>query len=173
MLAGNYGKTQVLHINFDEGLPDSHATMRNFCNLLATKPDVAKVPFLIDSSTFDVVENGMQCIQGKCIVNSISLKVGEKEFIRHTRLVMRYGATVVVTALDEDGQSATTDEQVRNCTRVYRTLVDVADFNPNVIIFDPNILTVATGIAEHNNYAKDFFEASTVIRSVLPAVDDT
>lgn len=180
VLAGNYGKmqeialkqvnngAQVLDINFDEGLLDSHATMRKFCNLLATEPDVAKVPFMIDSSKFDVVENGLQCIQGKCIVNSISLKVGEKEFIRHARLVKRYGAAVVVMAFDEDGQAATKDEKIRICTRAYRILVDVIDFNPNDIIFDPNILTVATGIEEHNNYAKDFFEACEVIRRDLP-----
>lgn len=159
---------QVLDINFDEGLLDSHATMRKFCNLLATEPDVAKVPFMIDSSKFDVVEQGLQCIQGKCIVNSISLKVGEDEFIRHAKLVKRYGAAVVVMAFDEEGQAATMKDKIRICTRAYNILLDVVNFNPNDIIFDPNILTVATGIEEHNNYAKDFFDAAAIIRRDLP-----
>lgn len=180
VMAGNYEKmqeialkqvnngAQVLDINFDEGLLDSHAVMRKFCNLLATEPDVARVPFMIDSSKFDVVEQGLQCIQGKCIVNSISLKVGEAEFIRHAELVKRYGAAVVVMAFDEEGQAATKMEKVRICTRAYNILVDKVKFNPNDIIFDPNILTVATGIDEHNNYAKDFFEATEIIRRDLP-----
>lgn len=180
VIAGNYEKmqeialkqvnngAQVLDINFDEGLLDSHATMRKFCNLLATEPDIAKVPFMIDSSKFEVVEAGLQCIQGKCIVNSISLKVGEDEFIRHAHLVKRYGAAVVVMAFDEYGQAATKEDKVRICTRAYNILVDEVKFNPNDIIFDPNILTVATGIEEHNNYAKDFFEAAEVIRRDLP-----
>ena len=180
VIAGNYEKmqniaikqvdngAQVIDINFDEGLLDSHAVMRKFCNLLATEPDVAKVPFMIDSSKFDVVEQGLQCIQGKCIVNSISLKVGEEEFIRHAKLVKQYGAAVVVMAFDEEGQAATKDDKVRICTRAYNILVDQVKFNPNDIIFDPNILTVATGIEEHNNYAQDFFEATTIIRRDLP-----
>lgn len=180
VIAGNYDKmqeiaikqvengAQVIDLNFDEGLLDSHAVMRRFCNLLATEPDVAKVPFMIDSSKFDVVEQGLQCIQGKCIVNSISLKVGEEEFLANARTVKRYGAAVVVMAFDEEGQAATKDEKIRICTRAYRLLVDKVDFNPNDIIFDPNILTVATGIEEHNNYAVDFFEATKVIRDTLP-----
>lgn len=180
VLKGNYEKmleialkqvangAQVIDINFDEGLLDSHATMRKFCNLLATEPDVAKVPFMIDSSKFSVVLEGLQCIQGKCIVNSISLKVGEEEFIRHAKLVKQYGAAVVVMAFDEEGQAATRDEKIRICTRAYRILVDVVRFNPNDIIFDPNILTVATGIEEHNNYARDFLEATEIIRRDLP-----
>lgn len=180
VLGGNYEKmqeialkqvnngAQVLDINFDEGLLDSHAVMRKFCNLLATEPDVAKVPFMIDSSKFDVVEQGLQCIQGKCIVNSISLKVGVDEFIRHAKLVKRYGAAVVVMAFDEQGQAATRDDKVRICSRAYKILVEDVKFNPNDIIFDPNILTVATGIEEHNNYAKDFFEATRIIKDTLP-----
>lgn len=159
---------QVIDINFDEGLLDSHAVMRKFCNLLATEPDVAKVPFMIDSSKFEVVEQGLQCIQGKCIVNSISLKVGEEEFIRHAKIVKRYGAAVVVMAFDEEGQAATRDDKIRICTRAYNILVDTIGFNPNDIIFDPNILTVATGIEEHNNYAVDFFEATKIIKETLP-----
>lgn len=180
VLAGNYDKmqdialkqvnngAQVLDINFDEGLLDSYASMRKFCNLLATEPDIAKVPFMIDSSKFDVVETGLQCLQGKCIVNSISLKVGEEDFIRHATLVKKYGAAVVVMAFDEEGQAATKEDKVRICTRAYRILVDKVKFDPCDIIFDPNILTVATGIEEHNNYAKDFFEASMIIRRDLP-----
>jgi 5-methyltetrahydrofolate--homocysteine methyltransferase len=180
VIAGNYDKmqeiaikqvengAQVIDLNFDEGLLDSHAVMRRFCNLLATEPDVAKVPFMIDSSKFSVVEQGLQCIQGKCIVNSISLKGGVDEFIANARTVKRYGAAVVVMAFDEEGQAATRDEKVRICTRAYRILVDTVGFNPNDIIFDPNILTVATGIEEHNNYAVDFFEATRVIRDTLP-----
>eukprot|EP00178_Gracilaria_changii_P009173 TRINITY_DN26_c1_g1_i1.p1 TRINITY_DN26_c1_g1~~TRINITY_DN26_c1_g1_i1.p1 ORF type:complete len:1274 (-),score=278.80 TRINITY_DN26_c1_g1_i1:4061-7882(-) len=180
VLAGNYEKmqeialkqvdngAQVLDINFDEGLLDSHAVMRKFCNLLATEPDVAKVPFMIDSSKFDVVEQGLQCIQGKCIVNSISLKVGVDEFVRHAKLVKRYGAAVVVMAFDEEGQAASRDDKVRICARAYKILVEDVKFNPNDIIFDPNILTVATGIEEHNNYAKDFFEATKIIKDTLP-----
>lgn len=180
VLAGKYEKmqeialkqvnngAQVLDINFDEGLLDSHAVMRKFCNLLATEPDVAKVPFMIDSSKFDVVEQGLQCVQGKCIVNSISLKVGEEEFIRHAKLVKQYGAAVVVMAFDEQGQAATKEDKIRICTRAYRILVDRVGFNPSDIIFDPNILTVATGIEEHNNYAVDFFEATEEIRQTLP-----
>lgn len=180
VLAGNYEKmlaiavkqvnngAQVIDLNFDEGLLDSHAVMRKFCNLLATEPDVAKVPFMIDSSKFDVVEQGLQCVQGKCIVNSISLKVGEEEFIRHAEIVKQYGAAVVVMAFDEEGQAATKEDKIRICTRAYNILVDKVKFNPNDIIFDPNILTVATGIEEHNNYAKDFFEATEVIKRDLP-----
>lgn len=180
VIAGNYNNmqqvaikqvengAQVIDLNFDEGLLDSHAVMRKFSNLLATEPDVAKVPFMIDSSKFDVCEQGLQCLQGKCIVNSISLKGGEEEFLKNARKVKRYGAAVVVMAFDEEGQAATKDEKIRICTRAYRLLVDVVDFNPNDIIFDPNILTIATGIDEHNNYAVDFFEATEVIRKTLP-----
>eukprot|EP00168_Porphyra_purpurea_P012168 TRINITY_DN3167_c0_g1_i10.p1 TRINITY_DN3167_c0_g1~~TRINITY_DN3167_c0_g1_i10.p1 ORF type:complete len:1184 (+),score=561.79 TRINITY_DN3167_c0_g1_i10:408-3959(+) len=180
VIAGNYDKmleialkqvengAQVIDLNFDEGLLDSHAVMRRFCNLLATEPDVAKVPFMIDSSKFDVIEQGLMCTQGKCIVNSISLKSGEDEFRRHARLVQRYGAAVVVMAFDEQGQAATTEDKIRICTRAYRILVDEVGFYPHDIIFDPNILTVATGIDEHNGYAVSFFDATQAIRKSLP-----
>lgn len=180
VLAGDYEKmlaiaikqvengAQVIDINFDEGLLDSHAVMRRFCNLLATEPEVAKVPFMIDSSKFSVIEEGLQCTQGKCIVNSISLKEGEDVFLRYARLVKRYGAAVVVMAFDEQGQAATTEDKISICTRAYHLLVDKVAFNPNDIIFDPNILTVATGIEEHNAYAVNFFEATKVIRETLP-----
>lgn len=180
VIAGNYDKmleialkqvengAQVIDLNFDEGLLDSHAVMRRFCNLLATEPDVAKVPFMIDSSKFGVIEQGLMCTQGKCIVNSISLKSGEDEFRRHARLVQRYGAAVVVMAFDEEGQAATTEDKIRICTRAYRILVDEVGFYPHDIIFDPNILTVATGIEEHNSYAVSFFDATEAIRKTLP-----
>eukprot|EP00180_Rhodochaete_pulchella_P001423 Plantae.Rhodophyta-Rhodochaete_pulchella.ctg2237.p1 GENE.Plantae.Rhodophyta-Rhodochaete_pulchella.ctg2237~~Plantae.Rhodophyta-Rhodochaete_pulchella.ctg2237.p1 ORF type:complete len:1287 (+),score=278.61 Plantae.Rhodophyta-Rhodochaete_pulchella.ctg2237:62-3862(+) len=180
VLAGNYDKmlevavkqvangAQVIDLNFDEGLLDSHAVMRRFCNLLATEPDVAKVPFMIDSSKFSVIEEGLQCVQGKCVVNSISLKGGEEEFLANAALVKRYGAAVVVMAFDEDGQAATVDDKVRICTRAYKLLVDTVGMNPNDIIFDPNILTVATGIEEHNEYAVNFFKATKIIRETLP-----
>jgi len=180
VIAGSYDKmleiaikqvengAQIIDINFDEGLLDSSATMRRFCNLLATEPEAAKIPFMIDSSKFSVIEDGLQCIQGKCIVNSISLKGGEDEFLKHAKLVKRYGAAVVVMAFDEQGQAATVEDKVRICTRAYRLLVDKVNFNPNDIIFDPNILTVATGIEEHNEYALNFFRATKIIRETLP-----
>jgi len=180
VIAGNYDKmlevaikqvengAQMIDLNFDEGLLDASAIMRRFCNLLATEPEVAKVPFVIDSSKLHVVEDGLQCTQGKCIVNSISLKEGEEAFLRIARLVKRYGAAVVVMAFDEEGQAATTDEKVRICTRAYRLLVDKVGFPATDIIFDPNILTVATGIEEHNRYALNFFEATKIIRDTLP-----
>mmetsp|Transcript_35332 Transcript_35332/g.140429 ORF Transcript_35332/g.140429 Transcript_35332/m.140429 type:complete len:972 (-) Transcript_35332:1486-4401(-) len=180
VIAGDYNKmlaiavkqvangAQVIDLNFDEGLLDSHAVMRRFCNLLATEPDVAKVPFMVDSSKFSVVEEGLQCTQGKCIVNSISLKEGEDAFIQNARIVKRYGAAVVVMAFDEQGQAATMQDKVRICTMAYKILVDVVKFAPTDIIFDPNILTVATGIEEHNDYAVNFFEATRIIRDTLP-----
>jgi len=180
VVAGNFDKmleiaikqvengAQVVDLNFDEGLLDSNAIMRRFCNLIATEPEAAKVPFMIDSSKLSVVEDGLQCLQGKCIVNSISLKEGEEKFIEAARLVKRYGAAVVVMAFDEQGQAATKDDKVRICTRSYNILVDKVKFPPTDIIFDPNILTVATGIEEHNRYALDFIEAAKEIRETLP-----
>ena len=158
----------IIDINVDEALIDGEATMVKFLNLIAVEPEIARVPVMIDSSKWSVLEAGLQCLQGKGIVNSISLKDGEEEFLRRARLVMRYGAAVVVMAFDENGQAATRDEKVRICTRAYRLLVDKAGFPPEEIIFDPNILTVATGIEEHNNYAVDFFEATRVIKETLP-----
>eukprot|EP00184_Porphyridium_aerugineum_P000348 CAMPEP_0184698692 /NCGR_PEP_ID=MMETSP0313-20130426/5215_1 /TAXON_ID=2792 /ORGANISM="Porphyridium aerugineum, Strain SAG 1380-2" /LENGTH=1237 /DNA_ID=CAMNT_0027157663 /DNA_START=185 /DNA_END=3898 /DNA_ORIENTATION=- len=159
---------QLIDLNFDEGLLDANAIMRRFCNLLATEPEVAKVPFMIDSSKLSVVEDGLQCTQGKCIVNSISLKEGETKFLEAAKLVKRYGAAVVVMAFDEQGQAASKEDKVRICTRAYNLLVEKAKFPPTDIIFDPNILTVATGIEEHNRYALDFIEATKIIRETLP-----
>ncbi|OIR07277.1 methionine synthase [mine drainage metagenome] len=158
----------VIDINVDEALIDGEATMVKFLNLIAAEPDIARVPVMIDSSKWSVLEAGLQCLQGKGIVNSISLKDGEAEFIRRARLVRRYGAAAVVMAFDEQGQAATCAEKVRICTRAYRLLVDQAGFPPEDIIFDPNILTVATGIEEHNTYAVDFFEATREIKRTLP-----
>jgi 5-methyltetrahydrofolate--homocysteine methyltransferase len=158
----------VLDINVDEALIDGEATMVKFLNLIAAEPEISRVPIMLDSSKWTVLEKGLQCLQGKGIVNSISLKDGEAEFIRRARLVRRYGAAAVVMAFDENGQAATRDEKVRICTRAYRLLVDQVGFPPEDIIFDPNILTVATGIEEHNNYAVDFFEATRLIKQTLP-----
>ncbi len=158
----------VLDINVDEALIEGEATMTKFLNLIAAEPDICRVPIMLDSSKWSVLEAGLRCIQGKGIVNSISLKDGETEFLRRAKLLRRYGAAAVVMAFDEQGQAATRDEKVRICTRAYRLLVDRAGFPAEDIIFDPNILTVATGIEEHNNYAVDFFEATKLIKDTLP-----
>ncbi|MEO7600257.1 MAG: methionine synthase [Opitutus sp.] len=158
----------VIDINVDEALIEGETTMVKFLNLIAAEPDISRVPVMLDSSKWTVLEAGLKCIQGKGIVNSISLKDGETEFLRRAKLLMRYGAAAVVMAFDEQGQAATRDEKVRICTRAYRLLVDGLGFPPEDIIFDPNILTVATGIEEHNNYAVDFFEATKIIKESLP-----
>ncbi|NDV61696.1 methionine synthase [Puniceicoccales bacterium CK1056] len=158
----------MLDVNFDEGLLDSEECMRNYLNLLAAEPDICRVPIMVDSSKWSVIEVGLQCLQGKGVVNSISLKEGEKEFLRQAGLVQRYGAAVVVMAFDENGQAATTEDKVRICKRAYDLLTLKLDFNPADIIFDPNILTVATGIQEHNNYAVNFIEATRQIKQLCP-----
>jgi 5-methyltetrahydrofolate--homocysteine methyltransferase len=158
----------VIDINVDEALIEGEPTMVKFLNLIAAEPEICRVPVMIDSSKWSVLEAGLKCVQGKCIVNSISLKDGEAEFLRRAKLVMRYGAAAVVMAFDEKGQASTRDEKVRICTRAYRLLTDGIGFPAEDIIFDPNILTVATGIEEHNNYAVDFFEATKVIKETLP-----
>ncbi len=158
----------VIDINVDEALIDGETTMVKFLNLIAAEPDITKVPVMIDSSKWSVLEAGLQCLQGKGIVNSISLKDGEAEFLRRAKLIMRYGAAAVVMAFDEQGQAATRDDKVRICTRAYKLLTEQIGFPPEDIIFDPNILTVATGIEEHNNYAVDFFEATRIIKQTLP-----
>ncbi len=158
----------VIDINVDEALIDGEATMVKFLNLIAAEPEIARVPVMLDSSKWSVLEKGLQCLQGKGIVNSISLKDGEAEFLRRATLIRRYGAAAVVMAFDEQGQAASRDDKVRICTRAYRLLVDRLGFPPEDIIFDPNILTVATGIEEHNNYAVDFFEAAAIIKKTLP-----
>ncbi len=158
----------VIDINFDEGLIDSEESMVKFLNLIGSEPDICKVPIMIDSSKWSVIEAGLKCIQGKGVVNSISLKEGEDEFKRKAELVKRYGAAVIVMAFDEKGQAATKDHKVQICQRAYKILTTQVGFAPEDIIFDPNILTVATGIDEHNNYAVDFIEAVRVIKATCP-----
>jgi len=158
----------VIDICMDEGLIEGVPMMHRFLSLLQGEPDVTKVPIMVDSSKWEVIEAGLKCLQGKGIVNSISLKEGEELFKERARLVMRYGAAVVVMAFDEEGQAATYEEKIRICERAYRILVDEVGFNPEDIIFDPNILTVATGIEEHNTYALDFINATRWIKENLP-----
>jgi 5-methyltetrahydrofolate--homocysteine methyltransferase len=159
---------QVIDINMDEGMLDAEKAMVRFLNLIAGEPEIARVPIMVDSSKWEVIEAGLKCIQGKPIVNSISLKEGEEEFLYKAKLCMRYGAAVVVMAFDETGQADTMARKQEICERSYRTLVDRLNFPPEDIIFDPNIFAVATGIEEHNNYAVDFIEATRWIRSNLP-----
>jgi 5-methyltetrahydrofolate--homocysteine methyltransferase len=158
----------VLDICMDEGMIDGVAAMSRFLHLLGSEPEVAKVPFMVDSSKWEVIEAGLKCIQGKGIVNSISLKEGEAKFRQNAHTVLKYGAAVVVMAFDEQGQAATYEDRIRICERAYRILVDEVGFPPEDIIFDPNILTVATGMEEHNNYAVDFIHATRWIKENLP-----
>ncbi|MEI9980165.1 MAG: methionine synthase [Edaphobacter sp.] len=158
----------VIDICMDEGMIDGVAAMTRYLQLLASEPEVAKVPFMVDSSKWEVIEAGLKCLQGKGIVNSISLKEGEDKFRHNAATVLKYGAAVVVMAFDEQGQAATYDEKIRICERAYRILVDEVGFPPEDIIFDPNILTVATGMEEHNNYAVDFINATRWIKENLP-----
>jgi 5-methyltetrahydrofolate--homocysteine methyltransferase len=158
----------VLDICMDEGMIDGVAAMTRFLQLLGSEPEVAKVPFMVDSSKWEVIEAGLKCLQGKGIVNSISLKEGEEKFRQNAARVLKYGAAVVVMAFDENGQAATYDEKIRICQRAYRMLVDEVGFPPEDIIFDPNILTVATGMEEHNNYAVDYINATRWIKANLP-----
>ncbi len=158
----------IIDICMDEGMIDGVAAMTRFLLLLGSEPEVAKVPFMVDSSKWEVIEAGLKCLQGKGIVNSISLKAGEDTFREHARTILRYGAAVVVMAFDEQGQAATYAEKIRICERAYGMLVDEVGFPPEDIIFDPNILTVGTGIEEHNNYAVDFIEATRWIKANLP-----
>ncbi|MBN9617862.1 MAG: methionine synthase [Acidobacteriales bacterium 59-55] len=158
----------VLDICMDEGMIDGVAAMTRFLQLLASEPEVAKVPFMVDSSKWEVIEAGLKCLQGKGIVNSISLKEGEEKFRQNAATVLKYGAAAVVMAFDEQGQAASYEEKIRICERAYRILVDEVGFPPEDIIFDPNILTVATGMEEHNNYAVDFIKATRWIKDNLP-----
>ncbi|OYD24546.1 methionine synthase [Oceanimonas baumannii] len=159
---------QIIDINMDEGMLDAEACMTRFLNLIAGEPDISRVPIMIDSSKWEVIEAGLKCIQGKGIVNSISLKEGEENFIEQAKLVRRYGAAVIVMAFDEVGQADTRQRKFEICQRAYRVLVDKVGFPPEDIIFDPNIFAVATGIDEHNNYAVDFIEAVKDIKDNLP-----
>ncbi|MES2617476.1 MAG: methionine synthase [Bacteroidota bacterium] len=159
---------QIIDINMDEGMLDGKAAMVKFLNLIAAEPDISKVPVMIDSSKWEIIEAGLQCLQGKGIVNSISLKGGEEEFIYYAKLLKRYGAATVVMAFDEQGQADSFQRRIDICKRCYDILVNKVDFPPQDIIFDPNILTVATGIEEHNNYAVDFINATRWIKENLP-----
>ena len=158
----------LLDICMDEGMIDGVAAMTRYLKLLESEPEVAKVPFMVDSSKWEVIEAGLKCMQGKGIVNSISLKEGEAKFREHARTILKYGAAAVVMAFDEQGQAASYEEKIRICERAYRILVDEVGFPPEDIIFDPNILTVATGMEEHNNYAVDFIRATRWIKENLP-----
>ncbi|MNJ83814.1 Methionine synthase [compost metagenome] len=162
------GGAQVIDINMDEGMIDGKEAMVKFLNLIAAEPDISSVPIMVDSSKWEIIEAGLQCIQGKGIVNSISLKEGEENFIRQAKLIRRYGAASVVMAFDERGQADSYERRVEICERSYRILVDVVKFAPEDIIFDPNIFPVATGMEEHNNNALDFFRATKWIRENLP-----
>ncbi|CAL8382949.1 methionine synthase [Gadus morhua] len=180
IMAGNYEEAvniakaqvemgaQILDINMDEGMLDGPKAMARFCNLIASEPDIARVPLCIDSSNFSVIEAGLKCCQGKCIVNSISLKEGEEEFLSRAATVKRYGAAVVVMAFDEEGQATDTERKIQICTRAYNLLVHKVGFDPSDIIFDPNILTIGTGMEEHNTFAIDFIRATRAIKETLP-----
>lgn len=159
---------QVIDVNMDDGLLDARSEMRTFLNLVASEPDIARVPVMIDSSDWSVVEEGLKCCQGKCIVNSISLKEGEEIFLDHARTVMRYGAAVVVMCFDEQGQATTYERRIEIAQRAYRLLTGELNMNPYDIIFDPNVLAVATGMEEHDAYALDFIRATEWIRTHLP-----
>ncbi len=158
----------VIDINMDEGLIDGEKAMTRFLNLLAAEPDIARIPVMVDSSKWSVIEAGLKCVQGKSIVNSISLKEGEEKFLEQARLVKRYGAAVVVMAFDEEGQAVTADRKVAICERVYKLLTEKVGFNPSDIIFDTNILTIGTGLEEHNNYAVEFIEAVRRLKQLFP-----
>ena len=159
---------QIIDINMDDGLLDAEKEMTTFLNLIASEPEIARVPVMIDSSKWDVIVAGLKCAQGKSIVNSISLKEGEEKFLEHARTIKRYGAAAVVMAFDEQGQADTYERRIEVCERAYRLLVDKVGFNPQDIIFDPNVLAVATGMDEHDNYAVDFIRATGWIRKNLP-----
>ena len=159
---------QIIDVNMDEAMLDSEEAMVRFLNLIAGEPDIARVPVMIDSSKWSVIEAGLKCVQGKCVVNSISLKEGEEAFIAQAKTVRRYGAAAVVMAFDEQGQADSAERKFEICARAYEILVERVDFPPEDIIFDPNIFAVATGIKEHNGYAKAFFDAARMIRKNLP-----
>merc|ERR1719265_531343 len=160
----------ILDFNFDTDLIDGKTAMGKFMRMCVTEPSVAKLPFMLDSSKWEVVEEGLKCVQGKSIVNSISLKPGEEEFLRQAKLVQRYGAVVVIMAFDEQGQAATYEDKVRICQRSYKLLREELDFNPQDIIFDCNVLTIATGLPEHNSYGLDFINAVAEIKRTCPCI---
>ncbi|MDG1858138.1 MAG: dihydropteroate synthase, partial [Emcibacteraceae bacterium] len=159
---------QIIDINMDEAMLDSEVAMVKFMNLIASEPDISRVPIMVDSSKWSVIEAGLKCVQGKAVVNSISMKEGEENFINQAKLIKRYGAAAVVMAFDEKGQADTLDRKYEICEKSYHILVDKVGFSPEDIIFDPNIFAVATGIEEHNNYGVDFIEATRKITDNLP-----
>src|SRR5215213_10312745 len=159
---------QVLDVNMDDALLDGQKAMTTFLNLLQAEPDIAKIPIMIDSSKFSIIEAGLKCVQGKCIVNSISMKEGEEKFIEQAFICKSFGASVVVMAFDEQGQADTAARKIEICTRAYKILTEQLNFPPEDIIFDPNIFAVATGLEEHNNYGKAFIEAAEIIRRENP-----
>ena len=159
---------QIIDVNMDEAMLDSKKAMTTFLNLIAAEPDISRVPVMIDSSKWEVIEAGLKCMQGKCIVNSISLKEGKDEFVKHAKLARRYGAAAVVMCFDEQGQADTLERRVEIAKRCYHILVDELDFPPEDVILDPNIFAIATGIEEHANYGKDFIEATRIVRHTLP-----
>ena len=161
---------QIIDVNMDEGLLDSTAIMQRFLHLIASEPDISRVPVMIDSSKWSVIEAGIKCLQGKCVINSISMKEGEEEFLRQAKQAQRYGAAIVVMAFDEDGQADTVERKISICTRAYTLLTTKLDFNPSDIIFDPNIFAIATGIDEHNTFGVAFIDATRQIKQSLPGV---
>lgn len=162
------GGAQIIDVNMDDGLINGKEAMVNFLNLIAAEPEIARVPIMIDSSKWEIIEAGLQCVQGKCVVNSISLKEGEKEFIRQAKIIKQYGAAIIVMAFDEEGQADSYEKRIQMCERSYRILVDQVKFPPQDIIFDPNVFPVATGMDEHRKNALDFFQATRWIRENLP-----
>src|SRR5215469_12086814 len=162
------GGANLLDVNMDEGMIDSEAAMTRFLGLIGSEPDISRIPVVIDSSKWSVIEAGLKCVQGKAVVNSISLKNGEEEFLRQAQLIRRYGAASIVMAFDEKGQADNFQRKIEICARAYDLLSQKVDLPPSDIIFDPNILTVATGLDEHRNYAVDFIEATRWIKKNLP-----
>ena len=166
------GGANIIDVNVDEGMLDSEQVMTTFLNYIATEPEIARVPIMIDSSKWTVLEAGLKCVQGKGVVNSISLKEGEADFLDKARKIQHYGAAVVVMAFDETGQADTVERKVEICTRAYKLLTEQAGFDPSDIIFDPNILAIATGLEEHNDYAVNYIEATRILKATLPGHQD-
>ena len=164
------GGANIIDVNMDEGMLDSEACMTEFLNYIATEPEIARVPVMVDSSKWSVIEAGLKCVQGKAVVNSISLKEGEADFLNKARTVRRYGAAMIVMAFDERGQADTVERKVEICTRAYKILTEQAGVDPSDIIFDPNILAIATGLEEHNEYGINFIEATRIIKQTCPGV---
>src|SRR6266436_1862672 len=159
---------QVLDVNMDDALLDGVLAMTTFVNLVQSEPDIAKIPVMLDSSKFQIIEAGLKCVQGKCIVNSISMKEGETKFIEQAFICQSYGASVIVMAFDEKGQADTKQRKTEICHRAYKILTEQVGFDPQDIIFDPNIFAIATGLEEHNNYGVDFIEATKEIKQLMP-----